>query len=211
VNRAFATFGIGLLTAASACTRSGERERVDFERMRLQQRYDLYQASRSFANGAADQAPPPGTIARERANDTGSIGSGLTNGLAVTSIPTSVGPQALALGAQKFAIHCAVCHGPAGFGGSLVASNMGPPRPPSLRSTAALGLPAGYIFSVATLGKGRMPPYAPQLSTDERWAVAAYVKQLQRSPVSGPAEVEDSLRALEITRVDSAVARRAQP
>jgi mono/diheme cytochrome c family protein len=206
-----AALSIGLLIAADACTNSRERERVDFERMRVQQRYDLYHTSRIFANGAVEQAPPLGTVARERANDTGSVGSGLTNGLAVTAIPMPVGPQTLALGEQKFAIHCAVCHGPAGFGGSLVASNMGPPRPPSLRTAAALGLPAGYIFSVATLGKGRMPSYAPQLSTDERWAVTAYVQQLQRTPPSGPAAVEDSLRALEIARVDSAVARRVRP
>ena len=48
------------------------------------------------------------------------------------------------------------------------------------------------------------------LAMAERWAVAAYVKQLQRT-ASDPAAVEDSLRGLEIARVDSAAARRAQP
>ncbi len=190
-----------------ACACGGSRERVDFERMRLQQRYDVYQTSSVFANGAVVQSPPVGTVARETVNDTGSIGSGLIGGRAVTAIPVPVTSALLALGQRKFGIYCAVCHGLAAFGGSTVALNMGPPRPPSLRSAAAIGFPAGYIFSVVTHGQGRMPSYAPDLSAAERWAVVAYLQQLQRTPVTGPTATEDSLRALEIMRIDSAGAR----
>ncbi len=211
MRRVCAALGVVCLTAACAGGSSRERERVDFERMRLQQRYDVYQTSGVFANGAVEQPPPAGTVARESATDTGSVGSGLTGGRAVTAIPIPVTHLLLALGQRQFGIYCAVCHGAAAFGGSLVALNMGPPRPPSLRSTAAMGLPAGYIFSVATHGQGRMPAYAPQLSTAERWAVVAYVQQLQRTPASGPAAAADSLRALEIARIDAAAARWVQP
>jgi cytochrome c len=61
-----------------------------------------------------------------------------------------------------------------------------------------------------------MVAFAPQLSTTERWAVAAYVKRLQQT-TPDPAGVEDSLRGLEIARVDSAArldsvaARRERP
>jgi mono/diheme cytochrome c family protein len=192
-----ATLGIVWIMAC-ACGDSRERDRVDFERMRLQQRYDVYQTSEVFANGAVVQPPPVGTVARETVSDTGSIGSGLIDGRAVTVIPVSVTPALLALGQRKFGIYCAVCHGPAAFGGSLVALNMGPPRPPSLRSAAAVGLPPGYIFDIVTHGQGRMPSYAPDLSAAERWAVVAYLQQLQRGPATGPAATEDSLRALEI-------------
>jgi mono/diheme cytochrome c family protein len=198
------------LAAAGTCGRSRESRPMDFDRMRVQQRYDLYQPSEAFANGGVMQSPPAGTVSRESAADTGVLGSGAVAGVAVAVIPMPVTPALLALGHQKFVLYCAVCHGPAAFGGSVVAWNMGPPRPPSLRTAAAIKLLAGYIFSVATHGKGRMPAFAPQLSTAERWAVAAYVKQLQRTAADSAA-VEDSLRGLEIARIDSAAARRSQP
>lgn len=210
MTRAAAVLGVAWLAAAGACGRARDSRPSDFDRMRVQARYDLYQPSRAFADGGVMQPPPAGTVARESAADTGVVGSGMAAGVAATVIPVPVSPALLALGGRKFVLYCAVCHGPAAFGGSVVAWNMGPPRPPSLRTAAAMAFPAGHIYAVATQGQGRMQGFAPQLSTAERWAVAAYVKQLQRTAPDSAA-VEDSLRALEIARVDAAAARRAQP
>lgn len=206
---------IGVLLATAvlmACGSSRERERADFERMRVQQRPDLYGSSSIFPNRMVMQAPPPGTLSRESMADTGVVGSGRVAGTAVASIPIALTAEQRAVGAKDFRIYCAVCHGPAGYGGSIVAENMGPPRPPSLRSPRLLAAPAGYIFTVATHGLGRMPSYAAELSTRERWAVVAYVKQLQATPrlsMTGEA-IDDSLRALAIQRSDSAAAARGR-
>jgi mono/diheme cytochrome c family protein len=35
--------------------------------------------------------------------------------------------------------------------------------------------PPGRIFHVITLGTGKMPSYAAQLSADERWKVVTYL------------------------------------
>jgi mono/diheme cytochrome c family protein len=123
-------------------------------------------------------------------------------------IPIALSASDSATGAKMFRIYCAVCHGPAGYGGSTVAENMGPPRPPSLHSARLLAAPLGYIFTVATHGLGRMPPYASQLTTRERWAVVAYVKQLQATPTIAPHAVDDSLRGRAIQQSDSAEAAR---
>jgi len=69
-----------------------------------------------------------------------------------------------------------------------------------------LAQPAGYIFAVATHGKGRMPPYSAQLNPDERWAVVAYVRALQKSPPVTAEERADSARAAEIQAIDSSSA-----
>jgi mono/diheme cytochrome c family protein len=53
-----------------------------------------------------------------------------------------------------------------------------------------------------------MPSYAAQLSASERWAVVAYVKQLQRTPSSTRAAVEDSVRALAVEQNDSIISSR---
>jgi mono/diheme cytochrome c family protein len=188
---------------ALACGNSPERERLDFERMRLQQRYDLYGKSGVFANHQSMQAPPPGTVTRESALDTGAIGTGMSGGQLVASVPLSLTPAQLVRGERKFTIYCAVCHGDGGFGGSIVAENMGPPRPPSLRSDSLAARPDGYIFDVATHGKGRMPAYAVELTPTERWAVIGYIRMLQQSRTLTPAQRADSVRAAAIHSNDS--------
>ncbi len=189
-----------------ACARSPERERVDFERMRLQQRYDLYGTSAAFANRASMQHPPAGTLSRESAADSGALGSGESAGHALIAMPIAMTAARLARGRDRFGVYCAVCHGAGAFGGSVVAEDMGPPRPPSLRSPVALAWPPGLIFGVITRGFGRMPSYAVELTPEERWDVVGYLEQLRRSPVTTVAERSDSLRAVAIQRMDSTLA-----
>lgn len=205
--------GLALVVAVfvTGCAKSRERERIDFERMRVQQRYELYASSGVFANHQSMQHPPEGTLTRESAQDSGVVGSGMSGGREVGAVPITIGPERIALGQRKFMVYCAVCHGAGAFGGSIVAENMGQPRPPSLRSVTMLSQPAGYIFNVATHGKGRMPPYAAQLTAEERWAVVAYIEQLQHAAVVTPDERADSLRAIQIGAIDSAIARERKP
>lgn len=177
----------------------------DFERMRVQQRVDPYSTSHVFANGASMQAPPPHTVSIESAADSGVLGSGVVDsaGQPARGVPVAVTPAMLETGRRAFVVYCAVCHGPAGFGGSVVAANMGTARPPSLRSAGARALPAGMIFRIATMGLGRMPSYASQLPASERWAVVAYLQRLQSTPATDSVSIADSLRAAAFAR-DSA-------
>lgn len=200
-----------LMALTIGCRRSDERMRIDFERMRLQQRTDLYGASAVFPNGQSMQSSPVGTLARESVADSGVVGTGTVAGIATATIPVRVTEQRLAVGKKMFGVYCAVCHGVAAYGGSIVAENMGAPRPPSLRRPAMLSVPDGYFFVVATHGTGRMPPYASQLTPDERWSVVAYLKQLQHTPSTNAEAIADSLRALEIVRIDSAARLRRRP
>src|SRR5438094_5864173 len=125
--------GLALLVALTiGCGRSEERTRIDFERMRLQQRADLYAASAVFPNGHSMQSPAVGTLATESVADSGVVGTGTVAGIATSTIPVPVTAQRLAVGKKMFGVYCAVCHGVAAYGGSIVAENMGPPRPPSL-------------------------------------------------------------------------------
>jgi mono/diheme cytochrome c family protein len=211
IGRAAARFILPLVVGAMACRNSRERARLDFERMRVQQRYDLYGRSAIFANGQSMQAPPPGTITRESVEDTGIVGTGMSGGRQVETSPVALTPAQIILGQQKFSIYCAVCHGAGGFGGSIVAENMGTPRPPSLRSDSMLARPDGYIFTVATHGIGRMPSYAIELTPAERWAVVAYIRQLQQSRVITAEQRADSTRAVAIRVADSSLAAARRP
>lgn len=169
---------------ASSCRRPpGVREARDFERMRRQQRYDAYDASAVFANGAVMQAPPAHTVTR---GDDSS-----------TAAPVD--------GAQQFAISCAPCHGAGGFGGGSIAPNLGEKRPPSLRSSRVASLDSAALIQVITAGIGRMPPLGWQLSPAKRAAVARFVRGLATTP-STHATRDDSAMADYLARVDSLAA-----
>jgi mono/diheme cytochrome c family protein len=156
---------VALVVGVNACSdRVGQG--FDWKRMRLQPRYEPFGASRFFPDGMAMRTPPAGSIPRE----------------AVTaSFDTSaVDATTLLRGGNRFQVFCAVCHGVAGDGNSVVGDNMLPTRPPALTSAPLLRLSATQLYAVITDGFGHMPSYAAQLTPPDRWAVVAYVRMLQR-------------------------------
>lgn len=140
----------------------------DWKRMRAQHKYEPYSVNPVFADSSAMRVPPEGTVSRE-------------------AVAASAPPPAVDLvrGASRFHIYCAVCHGEAGDGVSIVASNMDPPKPPSLLVAPAKDLPPAQLFAVITNGLGRMPSLAAELSAADRWQVIAYLGELQRRAAGG--------------------------
>jgi mono/diheme cytochrome c family protein len=147
----------------------------DWERMRAQPRYEPYGASAYFADGMAMRVPPNGTVPRQ-------VEMAGTDSLTVTT-PTAA---MLERGANRFHIFCAVCHGERADGVSIVARNMDDPKPPSLLTPRTRAFPPGQVAAIITLGVGRMPSYAAELSTADRWAVVAYLRELQRRESNAP-------------------------
>jgi mono/diheme cytochrome c family protein len=76
-------------------------------------------------------------------------------------------------GKALFETYCAVCHGTQGRGDGPISAKI--PAPPSYVSDRLMQFPPGRIFHVITLGSGKMPSYASQLSADERWKIVTYV------------------------------------
>ena len=183
-----------LAVALVAC---GRQPGVDtaLQRMADQPRYDVYERSGFFSNGAVMQSPPSGVVARGEVLDARVAAGREPDGAYVREVPLPLTEGLLTRGRSRFGIFCAVCHGSAGYGGSVVASNMVERRPPSLRRAALRGLPAGYLYETVRQGLGRMPGYAAELPVEDRWAVVAYVRWLQRRGAISGEEREDSIRA----------------
>ena len=55
------------------------------------------------------------------------------------------------------------------------------PVPTSYNDTRLLESPVGYFYDVMTNGFGEMSSYAAQVSPEDRWAIAAYIRALQLS------------------------------
>jgi mono/diheme cytochrome c family protein len=89
---------------------------------------------------------------------------------------------------------CALCHGLAGDGDSIIAGKMGQRAPPSLHEPRLRALEASAIYRVVRDGYGLMPRYAEHLSPRERWAVVAYVRALQLSQGLPLADAPEPLR-----------------
>jgi mono/diheme cytochrome c family protein len=134
-------------------------------------------------------------VPRDRITGRPLLTRGEVAGRPAESIPVPVTPELLAEGGENFGIYCAACHGAGGYGGSIVAMNMQPPRPPSLVTGHGAEHPPGHYYHVITEGMGRMPSYAAELSVMERWAVVAYLTRVLQQPHElSPAEAADSAR-----------------
>jgi mono/diheme cytochrome c family protein len=103
--------------------------------------------------------------------------------------PLVIDDQTLRLGQQKFDIYCAVCHGVNGSGNGLVnrraqkilATTWTPPSNLHNEDLYREKYADGKLFSTITNGIRKMPGYGSQIPVDERWAVVAYVRALQKS------------------------------
>ena len=75
--------------------------------------------------------------------------------------------------------------------------------PPSLHIDRLRDAPVGHFYDVMTRGLGAMPDYAQQIPSQDRWAIAAYVKALQLSQHAPVGELTAEDRA----RLDARVPR----
>lgn len=150
------------------------------QKMANQARYDPFEASDFFADGMAARPRIAGTVARgELVTDpyfeTGKIGAEAGDGF-----PFPVTAQVMDRGEERFNIYCAQCHGRLGDGNGMIPSR-GYRRPPSFHDARLRAARTGHFFDVMTNGFGAMPPYRTMIPTEDRWAIAAYIRALQLS------------------------------
>jgi mono/diheme cytochrome c family protein len=99
-------------------------------------------------------------------------------------------------GRDRYQIYCVPCHGAAGDGNGITSKygmatlttngNFHTDRPRAMAD--------GEIYNTITNGSASkvMLPYADKLSPDDRWAVVAYVRALQRARQGTVADVTNA-------------------
>ena len=117
-----------------------------------------------------------------------------TNTQLATQFPLPVTKELLERGQQRYDIYCSMCHGYAGEGNGIVVQRGFPP-PPSFHSQRLRAAPVGHYFDVMTNGYGAMYSYADRVKPADRWAIAAYIRALQRSQNATIDDVPASERA----------------
>ena len=116
--------------------------------------------------------PPPGTVSRTNFNDRSVTFTGKDeSGVFAREFPIAVNDSLVGLGKKEYQIFCALCHGESGDGnGRVVRHGFTRPRPFQTQR------PPGYFFYTITKGTGDMQLFGDVLNEEERWAVAAYIR-----------------------------------
>ena len=154
-----------------------------------QPRYEPLETSDFFPDGQSARPIVSGTVARGNLRTDEEFFTGRADGKPVRGLPERVLEgktlkDVLTRGQQRYEIFCMPCHGISGNGDGMVVKR-GFPRPPSFvhgdDGARLRGVGEGHIFGVITNGIGRMYPYASQISPEDRWAIASYIRALQLS------------------------------
>ncbi len=193
-----ATLGVGFAGFRGAKT---ELTHVEwFDDMAHQPKFQPQHRNEIFDDGRAARMPVPGTVpiglTLPGAYD---IGGGSNIGGTFTSapdyfntgrmgavygdgIPEQLAAQGLDLlkrGQERFAINCSHCHGKTGAGDGVVKS-FGLMTVASLLIDANVNQPDGRIFNTITHGRTTMGALGATITVEDRWAIVAYVRALQK-------------------------------
>ena len=145
-------------------------------------------ASTFFFDGASMRQPIPGTVAIDGLKEDAAFFQGKgADGQFVAKIPVPVDAAFLERGRQRYVIYCQPCHDARGEGKGILFQRGNVPTA-SFHDEKILKYPDGQIFDVMTNGMGLMPSYKWPIPPADRWAIIAYIRELERKrPASAAA------------------------
>jgi mono/diheme cytochrome c family protein len=165
-----------------------------FPSMEHQPKYRPQSTSEFFADSRADRVPPAHTVARGMLREDDHLYRGKdAAGAFVAGMPATltVDVKFIERGRDRYQVYCSPCHGAVGDGNGIT-KRYGMGATPSYHDPRLRTMPEGEIFNTITNGKNTMLPYADKLVPEDRWAVVAYVRALQRAQQGAVADVTDA-------------------
>ena len=166
-----------------------------------QPKYKAQSRNPLFADRRAMRPPVEGTVARGTTLGNSALASGKIGEEWVEAFPVPVDKALIQRGRARYDIYCSPCHGLAGAGDGMVAKRAdelmeGTWTPPtSFHTDLIRQRPVGHIYNTISNGIRNMPAYGPQIPVEDRWAVVAYVRALQRSQNATVDDVPPDIRA----------------
>lgn len=189
-----ACFGILLSLTLAGCGTTTRKPPIEiFPDMDRQPRYQALGESRFFADGRASRMPVPGTVAVGQLREDEPYYTGIQGNMYLGRNPRPLDAALLARGRQQFDVFCAPCHDRAGDGKGIVATRTAW-LAVNLHEDRIIQMTDGELFNVATYGRRTMPGYRFQISADDRWAIVAYIRALQRTTQATLEDVPPELR-----------------
>jgi mono/diheme cytochrome c family protein len=123
--------------------------------------------------------------------NTGRI-AGMTN--FVETGPLAMTRELLNRGQERYQIYCMPCHGPAGDGKGITGK-YGMISMANFHDERLVKMGDGEIFNTLSNGKlPLMPAYGAIVPVEDRWAIIAYIRALQRSQLATVEDVPETER-----------------
>jgi len=141
-----------------------------------------------YPDGRSVRPQVANTVARNQGDEESYFYTGLVNGKEGDGLPIDLTADTMARGQERFNVYCTPCHSRVGNGDGMIVQRGY--RPAGDFHTARLrNAPLGHFFAVITNGYGAMPDYAAQVTPQDRWAIAAYIRALQLSQDAKPSDI----------------------
>jgi hypothetical protein len=195
--RLLCLFALAAMLGVAGCARGRKSEKPPIHinpNMDNQPKYKAQAKSKFFEDGATMRMPVPGTVARGDLRDDDVFYKGKSkDGSFVKKAPVEVDLGLLKRGRERYDIYCAPCHSRVGDGRGIMITR-GYIPPPNFHSDRIREMPDGQIFDVITHGVRNMPSYAHQVPPEDRWAIVAYLRALQRSQNATKDDIPVELR-----------------
>jgi hypothetical protein len=183
------------LTALTGCARgcTSSRPPIHINPSMFDQPKVLPQtASPFFYNGASMREPVPGTIPiGGLKEDIGYFTGKGADGQFIATIPVPVNDTLVERGHDRFRIYCQPCHDARGEGKGILFQRGNVPTA-NLHDEKIRKYADGQIFDVITNGFGLMSGYRWPIPVADRWAIVAYVRDLERKRISASAQAAAS-------------------
>ena len=172
-----------LLLSMSGCMRGCTSPRPPIHpnpNMDQQPKYLAQAASDFFYDGATMRPDVEGTVARGELFEDVAFHTGRDATGQWVSNPLAVDEAVLARGEERYGIYCAPCHSDRGDGRGMLYERS-QVLSADLHEERLVTMADGEVFDTVTNGLGLMSGYRYPIPPRDRWAIIAYVRELQRS------------------------------
>jgi mono/diheme cytochrome c family protein len=154
-----------------------------------------------YVDGRSVRPQVENTVARTQLHEDAYFYTGMMNGKEGDALPFPATLQVLEKGQERYNIYCTPCHSRVGNGAGMIVLRGYHPAG-NFHTARLLAAPLGHFFNVISNGYGAMPDYSAQLTVEDRWAVAAYIRALQLSQNAKPTDVASGERAEPLTDIE---------
>jgi len=156
-----------------------------------------------YADGRSSRPQVENTVARTQLHEDAYFYTGMQNGKEGDALPFPATMQVLEKGQERYNVYCTPCHSRVGNGAGMIVSRGYHPAG-NFHTARLVAAPLGHFFNVITNGYGAMPEYAAQVSVEDRWAIAAYIRALQLSQNAKQTDVASGEHVQPLTDIEKA-------
>jgi mono/diheme cytochrome c family protein len=168
--------------------------------MHDQPKFFPQRGSTFYADGRSVRPQVANTVARNQEHPDNYFATGLIDGKEGDGLPIPLNVATMERGQERYNIYCTPCHSRVGNGDGMIVQRGYRPAG-DFHTDRLRSAPLGHFFAVMTNGYGAMPDYAAQLTPEDRWAVAAYVRALQLSQNAKPSDVPTGAHVEELHQI----------